>query len=418
VKNIFRIMMRLGITLLVALSFSVILACGEKKENEVINKNPSREMKTVKVTPVKAVPLRGSVEYVGTLLAHLKVNLATEMGGTIEQLFFERGDKVKEGQILAEISTGSIRLEVKQAEAALAVARSQLSKVEKGSRPEEIRIAKAALEQAEANLEEVERNFKRIKDLHQDHAVSNKEYDSAKMAMEAAQAATESARQQLELARQGPRIEDREAARASFHQAQSVLAIARDRLRKSRLKSPCDCIVAFRNVEKGEVVGPGTVITQLVDKSSMKIKLSLAEKDLLLVEKDKRLSFAIDALPEEEFTCRLTFLSPTADPVTRSFPLELSVDKPDPSRMADGMTVRVEFPLKDPKMSIKVPSAWLAEENGHMGLFVVKEGKAVFKKVVLGSYYEQKVEILSGLNDHDLVITNPAGLKSGDEVKF
>ena len=417
-KNIFRIMMRLGITLLVALSFSVILACGEKKENEVINKNPSREMKTVKVTPVKAVPLRGSVEYVGTLLAHLKVNLATEMGGTIEQLFFERGDKVKEGQILAEISTGSIRLEVKQAEAALAVARSQLSKVEKGSRPEEIRIAKAALEQAEANLEEVERNFKRIKDLHQDHAVSNKEYDSAKMAMEAAQAATESARQQLELARQGPRIEDREAARASFHQAQSVLAIARDRLRKSRLKSPCDCIVAFRNVEKGEVVGPGTVITQLVDKSSMKIKLSLAEKDLLLVEKDKRLSFAIDALPEEEFTCRLTFLSPTADPVTRSFPLELSVDKPDPSRMADGMTVRVEFPLKDPKMSIKVPSAWLAEENGHMGLFVVKEGKAVFKKVVLGSYYEQKVEILSGLNDHDLVITNPAGLKSGDEVKF
>ena len=53
-----------------------------------------------------------------------------------------------------------------------------------------------------------------------------------------------------------------------------------------------------------------------------------------------------------------------------------------------------------------------------MGLFVVKEGKAVFKEAALGSYYEQKVEILSGLNDHDLVITNPAGLKSGDEVKY
>jgi HlyD family secretion protein len=97
--------------------------------------------------------------------------------------------------------------------------------------------------------------------------------------------------------------------------------------------------------------------------------------------------------------------------------MELSVDKPD-TRMADGMTVRVKFAISDPKMSIKVPSAWLSEENGHMGLFVVKEGKAVFKKVVLGSYYEQKVEILSGLNDHELVITNPAGLKSGDEVKY
>jgi multidrug efflux pump subunit AcrA (membrane-fusion protein) len=318
---------------------------------------------------------------------------------------------------LAEISTGSIRLEVKQAEAALAVAGSQLRKVEKGSRPEEIRIAEAALTQAEANLEEVERNFKRIKDLHQDHAVSNSEYDSAKMAMEAAQAAAESARQQFELAKQGPRTEDRDAARAGFHQAQSALAIARDRLRKSRLRSPCDCIVAFRHVEKGEVVGPGTVITQVVDKSKMKIKLSLAEKDLLLVEKDKQLSFAIDALPGEAFTCQLTFLSPTADPVTRSFPLELAVDKPDP-RMADGMTVRVQFPFTDPKMSIKVPSAWLSEESGQMGLFVVKEEKAVFKKVALGSYYEQKVEILSGLSDNDLVITNPAGLKSGDEVKY
>lgn len=416
-KNIFRILMRPGISLVVAFSFFIIVACGEKKNNETINKNPSQEIKIVKVSSVKAIPLRGSVEYVGTLVAHLKVNLATEMGGTMEGLFFERGDGVRKGQILAEISTSSISLEVKRAEAAVAVARSQLIKTEKGSRPEEIRITEAALEQAEANLEEVEKNFKRIKDLHQNHAVSNKEYDSAKMAMETAQAATDSARQQLELAKQGPRIEDREAARASFHQAQSALAIAMDRLRKSRLKSPCDCIVAFRHVEKGEVVGPGTVITQLVDKSRMKIKLSLAEKDLLLVEKDKELSFAIDALPGEEFTCRLTFLSPTADPVIRSFPLELSVDKPDP-RMADGMTVRVKFPITDPKMSIKVPSAWLTEENGHMGLFVVKEGKAVFKKVVLGSYYEQKVEILSGISDNTLVIMNPAGLKSGDVVKY
>jgi len=416
-KNICKILMRPNISLAVAFSLFIIMACGDKKESEIINKNPSPEIKTVKVTPVKAAPLRGSVEYVGTLSAHLKVNLATEMGGTIERLLFERGDKVKKGQILAEISTSSIRLEVKQTEAALAVARSQLTKAEKGSRPEEIRIAKASLEQAEANLEEVERNFKRIKDLHQDHAVSIKEYDSAKMAMEAAEAATESARQQLELAKQGPRLEDREAARASFNQAQSALAIARDRLRKSRLRSPCDCIVAFRIVEKGEVIGPGTVITQVVDKSKMKIQLSLAEKDLLLVAKDKQLSFAIDALSGEEFTCQLTFLSPTADPVTRSFPMELSVDKPDP-RMADGMTVRVKFLFTDPKMSIKVPSAWLSEENGQMGLFVVKEGKAVFKKVALGSYYEQKVEILSGLNDHDLVITNPAGLKSGDDVKY
>jgi len=112
---------------------------------------------------------------------------------------------------------------------------------------------------------------------------------------------------------------------------------------------------------------------------------------------------------------RLTFVSPTADPVTRSFPLELSVKEID-RRMADGMTVRVIFPLVDQRRSLKVHSSWLTEKNDQMGLFRVKEGKAEFTKVELGSYYEQKVEILSGLEEGDLVITTPAGLKDGDLV--
>jgi multidrug efflux pump subunit AcrA (membrane-fusion protein) len=86
--------------------------------------------------------------------------------------------------------------------------------------------------------------------------------------------------------------------------------------------------------------------------------------------------------------------------------------------MADGMTVRVEFPIASQEKSIKIPSAWLSEENGQIGLFVVEDGKALFRGVTLGSYYEGRVEILSGLNDDELLITNPAGLKSGDTVRY
>jgi HlyD family secretion protein len=92
----------------------------------------------------------------------------------------------------------------------------------------------------------------------------------------------ESARQQLELAKQGPRIEEREEARAALKQAQAALSMAKDRLRKSRLHAPSEGIIAFRQVEEGEVVAPGTIITQVVDTRKMKIKLSLAERDSLL----------------------------------------------------------------------------------------------------------------------------------------
>lgn len=406
-----------GINLVIALSLLILPACGDEGASRPDIANPRQQIKHVKVTPVTAESMESDLEYVGVLSAHLKVSVAAEIGGTIEHLSFERGAGVKKGDVLAKISTRSIRLEVQQAEAVLAVAESNLRKMEKGSRPEEIRIAMAAVVQAEAAVNEAENNFKRIKELHAYNAISNSEYDSARMVVDTARANLASARQQLELSKQGPRTEDREAARAGLRQAQAALAISKDRLRKSILLSPADGIIAFRHVEQGEVVGPGTVITQVVDNRRMKIELSLGERDISILEKRKRFAFTVDAIPREEFTCQLASISPTADQSTRSFPLELSVDNPDP-RMADGMTVRVNFPIANQKRSIKVPSAWLTEEKGRLGLFVVEDGRASFKKVKLGSYYEKRVEILSGLNENALVITTPAGLKTGDEVKF
>jgi len=86
--------------------------------------------------------------------------------------------------------------------------------------------------------------------------------------------------------------------------------------------------------------------------------------------------------------------------------------------MADGMTVRIKLPIVNLKKTIKVPSSWLSEEDGHIGLYIVKDGKAQFTEVTLGAYYDQRVEVLSGLNDQQLVISNPAGLNSGDPVKY
>ena len=397
-----------------------LLACSEKEEASRLSahEKAAQEMvKKVRIHSVTAGASQRDVEHVGTLCACRKVNVVSEYGGTIEKLFFERGDRVKKGQILAEVSTSRIRIEVAQARAAVSVAKSQMIKTEKGSRPEEIEIAEARVEQARAALHEAENNFKRIKSLHGQKAISNSDFDSAEKGVDTARANLVSAEQELELARQGPRAEDRQAARASLEQARAALALAQDRLDKSILKAPCNGIVAFRLLEEKEVVGPGTTITQVVDREKMKITLSLGEQYIPVLGRGKRFPFRIDAIPGEEFEARLTFISPTADPVTHSFPLELAVVTPDP-RMADGMTVRVAFPLVNPKQTIKVPSAWLAEEKGTIGVFVVQEGRALFRQVQLGAYYAHRVEILTGLEEGDTVITNPSGLKDGDRVEY
>ncbi len=402
-----------------ALFFLTICGCGDEAETRADTKAESKKTRLVKVSNVSASAPEGSIEYVGVLTAYRKVMLASEAGGTIEKLYFEKGDRVKKGQVLAEIGTRSIRLRLREAQAAVEAARSAFEKVETGSRPEEIRIAEAALREAEAGLLESEKNFIRLKDLRESQSASNSEYDSARRMVEMARARVESAGEQLALARQGPRAEDRKAARANLEQAEATFAVANDWLRKSMILAPCDGIIAFREVEEGEVivVPPVTVITQVVDLDRMKIKVSVGEKDIHTLTEQKEFEFTIDAFPHETFSCRLFFLSPTANPATRSFPVEFMVEKPD-ERMADGMTIRVRLPFVDKRKKIKVPSAWLAEENGKIGLFVVRDGKALFKTVILGAYYDQRVEVLSGLDNQGLVITNPAGLKSGDPVQY
>ncbi len=352
-------------SLLLCLLTLLFYGCGDKAETHVADEIKPINVKSVKVSQVKSLPPRGSVEYVGVLLAYRKVKIASEMGGTIEKLLFEKGDMVKMGQLLAEVGTTSIGLQVRR--------------------------AKATLLEAKAALSEAKSNYKRIKDLHEIDAVADSEYDNAK------------------------RVADMTSA--NMEKSDAALALAEDQLKKSKLHAPINGIIAFRDVENREVINQGTTLTQIVDLKKLKIKLSVGEKDLHILNKHKKFSFTVEAIPGEEFSCQVFFISPTADPATRSFPVEMLAVEPD-QRMADGMTVKIRLPLINEKKTIKVPSTWLSEENDKIGLYVIDKDKVLFSEVKLGAYYDQRVEIISGLDDNQLVITNPSGLRSGDTVKY
>ena len=396
--------------------------CGCSDEPVASKESPSAEdsaplekNRHVNLKVVEATPPEGDIEYVGVLEAYLKVRISNEIGGMIERLYFEKGARVKKGDLLAEIGSNSIRLQIREARAARDAAKSNLRKMEKGSRPQEIQIAEASVQEAAAALSEAEKHFERINRLHEIRAVSNSAYDAAERQMSTANARMASAKQRLELANKGPRDEDVNAAHAHLGQAEAALALAEDRLKKSIIRTPINGTIAYRDVETGEFIRAGTPITSVIGLDRLKIKVSLNESDLQVLSNKKDFDFTVDAIPHETYTAKVFFLSPTAESGTRFFPMELVVENPDP-RMADGMTARIKFPIRGERKSIKIPASWLAEQNGKVGLFVVKDGKALFKPVRLGSYYDNRVEILSGLGNREHVVANPAGLKSGDPV--
>ena len=397
-----------------------VCGCGDEPVASKESRLPDHEIskgknRQVTVKTVEANPPKGDIEYVGALEAYLKVRISNEIGGMIERLNFEKGTRVKAGDLLAEIGSSSMRLQMREAKAVMDAANSNLKKMEKGSRPQEIHIATAVVQEAEAALSEAQKNFKRINRLHEIRAVSNSAYDSAERQMTTANARMASAKQRLDLVKKGPRDEDVGAARAQLGQAEAAMALMEDRLKKSIIRTPISGTIAYRDVEAGEVIPAGTPITSVIGLDRLKIKISLNERDLHILSTRKDFEFTVDAIPQETFSARVFFLSPTAESGTRFFPMELVVENPDP-RMADGMTARIKFTIVGRKKSAKIPASWLAEQNGQVGLFVIQNGKALFKPVRLGSYYDNRVEILSGLGNWEKVVTNPAGLRDGDPV--
>lgn len=394
----------------------MVTACGDVDSSGVDKKSQPKRIKQVKTSPIEASVPADDIQYVGTLIADRKVRVASELGGTIEKLFFEKGDHVEKGQLLAEVSTRTIELQVKQASASVEAARSRLKKLKTGSRPEEIEIARARVQEAKAALSEAKKNHERVSTLHKIGAVSNSQYDTSLRQLSTSRARLDSVKQQLALSLEGPRKEDINAAVAGLKEAEASFALAKDRLEKSRVHAPIAGIVAYRHLEAGEVIPAGAVITKLVDLNRMKITLSIGEKDIYLLNPDQTYTFTVDAIPGGQYTARLFFRSPTGDKATRAFPVEFVVENPD-DKMADGMTVRIMLPVVGRDQHVRVPSAWLAEQDGKMGMYVISDGKARFKPVTLGNYYDQRVEILEGLEGVRRVITNPSGLNDGDAVE-
>jgi multidrug efflux pump subunit AcrA (membrane-fusion protein) len=372
----------------------------------------------VKVAKIEKNFSSGYIERAGSLTAIKKVRISTEVGGTVERLFFERGDRVKKGQVLAEIGTSKIRLEVEHALTTLKAAEIQLQKIRKGSRSEEIAIAEAALEEADAALMEAGEHFKRVEALFGKSAVSKSEYDSAVRTVESARSRREAMAQHLSMAREGAREEDRAIAEAQAAQARAALALAQDRLSKSIIRSPVEGVVSHKAVEEGEViiVPPGAPVAQIVDSSSLKVGAAVSEMDVVFVKEKSILKFTVDPIPGKTFSAEVTFISPAAEPTTRNYAIEMLVRDADKD-MADGMTARVRIPRTEPGAIMIHPSA-LAEKEGLVGVYVAEQGKAVFRRVGVGGYRGDSVVISQGLVEGDLLITNPAAVKDGIRVSY
>lgn len=208
------------------------------------------------------------------------VRISTKIGGTLESLPIDEGDKVRRGQELARIDTTDVKLALDQARAERAQADAEVRLRIAGSREEDIATARAQVAQAEADLEGAQKDLDRLQGLLETGSGTAKARDDALSRRDAAAARLEAARETLRKLRAGFRVEEIEQSRARLAAADARIAQLEQQLRDAVVTSPLDGVVTEKVAERGELLAPGARLCVITDLGDAWLTVYVAEPDL------------------------------------------------------------------------------------------------------------------------------------------
>ncbi len=245
------------------------------------------------------------------------------------------------------------------------------------------RDLQADLARANADVENAKAHLDRMDQLYSQDAVSKQEMENATRAYRVAEA-------------------NRKAVEAQ--------------LSYTVVRAPFDGVITEKNVEAGELASPGQPLLKMEDPRRLRLEATVAEGDLKSVSNGDKIPVVVDALGGDVLTGKVSQILPAGDPRTHTFMVK--VDLPDTSGLKTGMFGRFQLD-KGVTPTILVPLAAVVERGELTSLYAVEADQvARLRWVKLGRRFEQQVEILSGLNEGERVLTDGSRGVDGATVQI
>ncbi len=367
----------------------------------------------------------------GYIVAHHPIQVSSKVVGKVAWVGVEKGDRVKEGQVLVRLEDNEFQAQVAQAKANVAMAEARLKELETGSRPQEIDARRAATEEAEANFHNAERNLKRIEDLARQTIASQQQLDNARTQYAVAKAQLESARKNFELVKIGPRIEQIEYARAQLAQARAAVDYAQTMLDSTLIRAPVSGTILERLVERGEMVstmtfgGPGGAkasVVSLADLSDLQVELDINQNDFPKISPDQKCVVTADAYPDRVYKGVVAEIAPEANRQKATIQVKVKVLVPD-QYLRPEMNAHVSFLVATEGKAVaremrSVPRSALVQKEGKASVFVLEGSRARLREIQVGRDLGDRVEVVDGVGPNDkVVVRGLEGLTSGQRVK-
>lgn len=242
-----------------------------------------------------------------------EADLAFNDSEHVDKILVQEGDHVHKGQLLATLHKERTQAGYAAAEARVASQKAIVARLETGSRPEEIRQARANIAAAKARLRDAEVTYERTKRLYQGHATSRQALDDAEAVLDTAHADLKVAQEALALAVEGPRHEDIEEARAMLKAGEAQLALAAEVLKDTELYAPADGIIRNRILEPGDMATPQKPVLTLAMTNPVWVRTYAPETVLGKLVPGMRAEVSTDSHPGKRYRGWIGFISPTAE---------------------------------------------------------------------------------------------------------
>jgi ABC exporter DevB family membrane fusion protein len=236
-----------------------------------------------------------------------EIRVSAQIGGRLESVFADEGDRVKAGQVLAIVDNRDYRARVESAEAEMGLREAERRRIVNGARTQERREAAAALSEAEAVFENARAEQARRQNLLRERVVSRAEAEDADRAARVAGARVEAVRERVDLINADAREEDRARAEADVSLARARLDEARAVYEKTFIRAPIDGVILRRHRKAGESVSTqfDSPIITMADDRVRRVRVDVDETDVGRIAVGQPAYVTADAFGGRRFTGRV-----------------------------------------------------------------------------------------------------------------
>ncbi len=401
--------------IIVLLFLTVFLACNRAKESTPKDALVSTDPIPVEVCIITPESIEQIIATSGEIIAQMEVDIQPKIEGTVRNVFVQEGDRIKAGDYLLALEDQEIQARLKQAQANLLSYQSILAKLLAGERPEDIAAARARVEQFHItyNNEKADLDrWRRVKNEISPQALAAQETKTR-----VAKAILDAASTELRRMEQGPRLEDIESARADVASAHASLDLALEYVKSSFIRSTTDGLIINRDVEPGERIAPGTTVFRMVKPKPLWVRASIEEKDIGLLAPGLPCQLQV-ASYDRTFPGSIDILGGELDRLTRTMEVKITTSN-DEELLKPGMFARITIHAGLKENILLLPRSAIRFHHGRAYVFVIRNGLLEERRIELGKTHEEQLEILTGLQAGEQVVTSDYGdLNEGTAVQI